>query len=166
MARGTGREAADIEDEAAAQQNGTNRAVYQGCSGIVLALVLGFVVMTWQDSNILDTWTYCSDQATEVAVDTSPHSAVEVGIDLSTLRILGYTASLCLGFGLGRLVMWGRPRGAAIAVGCLLAAAVCAAVFVGDFAVNNGEAPGFYFPGLCPGGRPPWWPSWLPMRVG
>ncbi|MFD5466371.1 hypothetical protein ACFWIQ_26595 [Kitasatospora sp. NPDC127059] len=122
--------------------------------------------MTRQNDNILDTWTYCSGYATEVAVDTSPHSGVEVGEDLTTLRILLYGLSLPVGFGLGRLLTWGRSRRAAIIVGCLLGMLLCAALFVGDFALHNGEAPDFYLPERCPGGRPPWWPGWLPMRVG
>jgi hypothetical protein len=144
----------------------TGRRVGLGCLGAFLALVLGFAIMMRQNNNILDTWTYCSNQATEVAVDTSPHSGAEVGIDLSMLRILVYALGFPLGLALGRLVTRGRSRRAAVLAGCLLGAALCATVFVGDFALNNGEAAGFYLPERCPAGRPPWWPGWLPLRVG
>ncbi|GAA2795998.1 hypothetical protein GCM10010441_21520 [Kitasatospora paracochleata] len=148
------------------QPAGAGRGVALGCLGVFLAVVLGFMLMAWQERTIVDAWTYCSDQAAQVAIDTSPRLAAEVAFDRSTVRLLVYIMCFPVGFGLGRLFMWGRSRRAAIAVGCLLGVAVCAAVFVGDFALNNGEVAGAYLPGRCPGGRPPWWFSWLPMRVG
>lgn len=145
---------------------GTGRRTAVGCLGAFLALVLGIALMVLQSDNILDTWTYCANEATEVAVDTSPHSGAEVDISFGFQQALVYTACFPVGFALGRLVMRRRPRPAAIVVACLLGAAVCAAAFVGDYALHNGEAAGFYLPDRCPGGRPPWWPEPLPMRVG
>jgi hypothetical protein len=121
--------------------------------------------MGLQNDNILDAWSYCSNLANEVAVDTAPHSDV-VGLGHVLLQGLLYTLAFPAGFGFGRLVMRGQSRRAAIIVACLFGVLLCAALFVGDFALNNGEAPGFYLPERCPAGRPPWWPSWLPLHVG
>jgi hypothetical protein len=54
------------------------------------------------------------------------------------------------------------PARAAAVVGVSVLFDVLA--FWADYALNNGLGP-MYVSAQCPHARPPWWPSWVPLRI-
>lgn len=125
--------------------------------------LIGVVLAVLQTVNTVDAWDYCSALAPDVANDVANKGQVWLGSLL--LRVICYSPCLPVGVAIGRRICRTRPRIVTVTAGCALGLVVCALAFWGDYALNNGMTHGFYLPSLCPGGRPPRWPAWLPLRI-
>jgi hypothetical protein len=130
---------------------------------IILGLVIGVTLAILQDVNTIDAWSYCSNLAPQVSNDIANTGQVWLGSLL--LRVFVYTVGFLMGAGIAWPSCRRRSLAVRVVAGCALGLMICALAFWSDYALNNGMAHGFYLPSRCPGGRPPWWPIWLPLRV-
>ncbi|MGI5233616.1 hypothetical protein [Actinoallomurus sp. CA-142502] len=134
-----------------------------GCALLILSPLIGAALALLQNANIEDAWVHCSGLAPEVANDIADTGQVWLGS--LVLRAIGYSLCPPVGIIVGLWICRRRTRVVRVTVACALALVICALAFWGDYALNNGMTHGFYLPSLCPGGRPPWWPAWLPLRI-
>jgi hypothetical protein len=134
-----------------------------GCLVAVSAALGGFALAVLQDNSIVDGWSYCSGMAAGGVVDSG--ESFGLGFEFLFFRVPGY--SICLGTGMA-VGMW-ATRGRAPLVRILavlgLGLLFAALTFWADYAFNNGLGSMYVSP-RCPQGRPPWWPSWVPLRIG
>lgn len=135
--------------------------LWVGCLLVVACVPIGIVLAWLQNRNITHAWAYCSGLPSATAPDVA--NTGQVGLVPLLVRAVVYTACLPLGVLAGRLLFRRRAR----VLGALVAGVVvCAVVFAGDYAIDNGMRPGIYSAARCPAGHAPWWPSWLPLHVG
>jgi uncharacterized protein YneF (UPF0154 family) len=127
----------------------------RGCALFLLSPLIGAALALLQNANIEDAWVRCSGLAPEVANDIADTGQVWLGS--LVLRAIGYSLCLPVGIAVGLWICRRRTRVGRVTVACALVLVTCA--------LNNGMTHGFYLPSLCPGGRPPWWPAWLPVRI-
>jgi hypothetical protein len=139
------------------------RTALSGCLLIVLGPVIGMALAVLQDVNTVDAWSYCSNLGVQVSSDIANTGQVWLGSLL--LRAVVYAVGFLVGVGIAWLVCRRCSLTVRAVASCALGLIVCALVFWGDYALNNGMTHGFYLPSRCPGGRPPWWPALLPLRV-
>jgi hypothetical protein len=130
---------------------------------LIVSPLVGVAVAWLQNVNIKNAWAYCSDLASPVADEVANTGQVWLGS--LVLRIICYSLCFPVGIAIGRWICRTRPRVVKVAVGCALGLVICALAFWIDYALNNGMTHGLYLPSLCPDGRPPWWPTWLPLRI-
>jgi hypothetical protein len=134
-----------------------------GCLTVIASATIGVTLAWLQNENTLNAWDYCSNLAHQVATDLADQGQVSVFSLLG--RVVIYSLCLPLGILIGRLSTRGHSAVIRAIAGLIGGLAICALAFWGDYALNNGMLHGFYLPSRCPGGRPPWWPSWLPLRI-
>lgn len=134
-----------------------------GYAVLILSPLIGVALALLQDANISNAWAYCSGLAPEVANDIANTGQDWLGA--LALRVICYSLCLPVGVAIGWRICHTRTLIVKVTVGCVLGVVICALAFWGDYAFNNGMTHGFYLPSMCPGGRPPWWPAWLSLRI-
>lgn len=130
---------------------------------LTLSLLIGVAVAWLQTINTEDAWEYCSGLGPPFAEDIANTGQVWLGS--LVLRIVCYSLCFPVGIALGQRICRTRPAVVKGTIGCTLGLVICVLAFWGDYALNNGMTHGFYLSSPCPGGRPPWWPTWLPLRI-
>jgi len=127
-----------------------------GCLLVFGGLLAGVVCSLLLSGALVNTWTYCSNEAPGAYY--APNDGQAVWLPLLLLRVLVYGAAFVAGHLLAGRACSLQGRWSRTAVGLLGALALCALLFAIDFSVNNGMDPGNYLPSRCPGGHLPWWP--------
>lgn len=137
-----------------------------GCAITILGLIVGIGLAWWQNSNIEDTWTYCMHAPVDSVVDASRGQDVsQVSWSALLIRVAAYSLCFLLPFCGARRLGIKRSGVTAMVSGIIASTTLCSVLFISDFALFNGMSRVSNIEKYCPGGRPPWWPSWLPQRV-
>jgi hypothetical protein len=108
-------------------------------------------------------WSYCMNMAWPVAYDMadSPRFYLLTNLPLITT----YCCAFPLGFVLARRFIVPARRGyVRVLTRSVAGLLVLTAVLAGDLVYNVAPPDGKYLSARCPHGRPPWWPTPLPMR--
>ncbi|MFD9124191.1 hypothetical protein [Kitasatospora sp. NPDC059571] len=141
-----------------------DHSVLIGCLPIAAGVVLGVAATTAAGAIITDSWAYCTGMSSGEAVQAADSARTAL---IGTAPL--YLAAEVAGFPVGFHIAWRyfgthalRIRvAAAVAAGLL----VLGGAFGADLVMNVGPEGGRYVHALCPDGRPPWWPDWLPLRT-
>ncbi|MCP2341592.1 hypothetical protein [Actinomadura rupiterrae] len=140
----------------------SGRGGLAGCAAAGAALLGGFALGALQNRDIIGGWTYCSGLAAGAVVDSG--DSFGLGFGLLFFRLPGYTLCLVIGGAAGMRLTRGRPRSVRVAAALAGAFLLAGLAFWGDYALNNGLGP-MDVSRRCPQGRPPWWPSWVPLSI-
>lgn len=154
----------DVEVPSAASAPGelsSPRGCVAGCLLAVVAGLGGFALAVLQNNGIVASWSYCFGMPAGAVVDSG--DSLGLGFDF-LFRVSGYGICLAAGMAVGMWATRRRPRLVRILAGFGLALLFAALAFWADYALNNGLGPMYVSP-RCPQGRPPWWPSWVPLRI-
>jgi hypothetical protein len=119
-------------------------------------VLFGMVLTVAQESVLSRTWTSC-EWGYGPPGDSFPDDGAYLDIFAIVLRLPAYVVASLIGAYVGR--RWiSRAGWAGAVLRILTIVAVCAVVFVGDFAWGVKMNAGDYNPAHCPGGVPTWWP--------
>lgn len=127
-----------------------------GCGVLGIAVLVAVVLTIAQSAVLSDTWTSC-EWGYGLPGDHFPEDGAHIGIIAVPFRLIAYVAASVVGVFVSR--RWIRRSGpAGTALRILTFLAVCAVLFVADYAWGIRMDPGDYNPAHCPGGVPRWWP--------
>jgi hypothetical protein len=133
---------------------------------VVVGLVLGFKAMGLASDISLDAWGYCMGMDPQLAVDTVYAGTLDGLTELPLLLVRLATCVLAFPFGflVAAAVLRGRRLLAMLPAAALAGLLALSIAFVADLSAIASPPYGYYAPALCPHGRPPWWPGFLPLR--
>lgn len=137
--------------------------LWVGCLVTIACVPIGIALAWLQNRNIEHAWSYCSNLPSAITPDIA--NTGQVGLIPFLVRAVVYSACLPLGVFVGQLIVRRRAGWVRAVSAIIIGVVVCGAVFVGDYAIDNGMRPGLYIASRCPAGHAPWWPSWLPLHV-
>ncbi|MFF0294177.1 hypothetical protein ACFYST_25980 [Kitasatospora sp. NPDC004614] len=132
-----------------------------GCLALLLAPVLGFTVESRVLRLIEDTWSGCLNMAWPVTYDLTDDARFNLLNSYECGYLFLPPLAVLLALYLTRRSPGLLTRALAAAFAALLTALAVAAV---DMEHNLTPPRGWYLPGKCPDGRPPWLPDFLPAR--
>jgi hypothetical protein len=132
---------------------------------LLVGVPLGLAVMFFlADPIIQSTWSYCMDLPWPFAYDVadSPRfSIVESGL----LFLALYLSCFPVGFWLAWRFLAARHHRTRAISACLAGLLLLGGALTTDLVLNVSPPRGQYIHARCPAGRPPWWPTWLPLRT-
>ncbi|MFF0389148.1 hypothetical protein ACFYS8_10670 [Kitasatospora sp. NPDC004615] len=147
------------EAEPAPAASGSGAGI--GCLALLLAPVLGFTVESRVLRLIEDTWSDCLNMARPVTYDLTDDARFNLLNSYECGYLFLPPLAVLLALYLTRRSPGLLTRALAAAFAALLTALAVAAV---DLEHNLTPPRGWYLPGKCPDGRPPWLPDFLPAR--
>ncbi|WP_055588597.1 hypothetical protein [Peterkaempfera griseoplana] len=159
MTRTATADAADAADAAEARRRG---GCLVGCLPPLAGLMLGVLTVEAATEVIGRSWSYCMDLSWVPAIETADSPRFGL-IGTFPLFLLLDCCCFPVGFWLAWRFLPAPRRGVRAVAGCLAGILLLGAAFTADLMLNVGPKQGMYVHARCPGGRPPWWPAWLPL---
>ncbi|MFG2693553.1 hypothetical protein [Kitasatospora sp. NPDC048407] len=151
----------EAEPGPASAPGSTGANVGIGCLALLLAPVLGLLVESRVLRLIEDTWSGCLNMAWQVTYDLTDDARFNLLNSYECSYLFLPPLAVLLALYLARRSPCLLTRALAAAFAALLTALAVAAV---DLEHNLTPPRGWYLPGKCPDGRPPWLPDFLPAR--
>lgn len=133
-----------------------------GCLPLLAGLVLGVLVVETATSVIGTSWAYCMDMPWVPALDIADSPRFSL---IGTFPLFMLLDCCCFpaGFWLAWRFLAARRRRLRTIAGCLAGVLLLGGAFTADLMLNVGPKQGMYVHMRCPAGRPPWWPTWMPI---